>query len=437
MADVRPFRGLRYNPEIAGELSQIICPPFDTISPELQQALYRRSPYNVVRLESGERLPSDNAQDSRYTRAATLLARWLDEQVLVRNEEPAYYLVQHTFEFSEEPRSRLELMGCVRLEEYQRRVVLPHEYTRDEDKRDRLALMEACRANFSPVMCLYRDKQNKTSAVFQRAMAGLPTMEFSDPGRQDYKVWRIDDQEGMNEISKAMESTRLYIADGHHRYETALTYRDLASAGSGSGTRDEAFNFVMMGLIEFDDPGLMVLPYYRVLGDLTPVVLTQVQERLSELFDMEPFSVGSDAGLGGFLEEIVLRGSSELALGIMDPGGGGFQLLSLKREVSLDAWGPLAQSEAWILEEQVLKPVLGDSLGRCIAYIHDADEAQQKVKSGEYQLGFFLKPFPLGLFETIVDTGHRLPPKSTFFYPKLPAGLVLNLMEGRLQPSPS
>ena len=449
MADVRPFKGLRYNPQMVGELCDIICPPFDTIPPELQSSLYQRSPYNVVRLEAAERLTADNPQDDRYTRSAALLSNWLEGQVLVREEEPAFYLVQHTFKFRGREWVRLELMACVRLEDYQRRVVLPHEYTRDDDKRDRLALMKACHANFSPIMCLYRDEEKRLSPIIRHTIAEQALMEFSDAGEQGYRVWKIDDPQRTKGIREAMSSRPLYIADGHHRYETALTYRDLMVSGSsplpsatplnpplGGGERgglgDEAFNFVMMGLIGFDDPGLMVLPYHRVIGGLDATTLTQVGDGLREFFDWEPFGRDGPTGLERFLEEIELRGRDQLVIGLLDPTGDGYQLLSLKQGINLDAWGPIAHSEAWVLEEQVLKPILGDPVAECLTYIHDGKEAEQKLRGGEYQLGFFLKPFPLGLFETVMNMGQRLPPKSTFFYPKLPAGLVINLLEGRL-----
>ena len=427
MADVRPFTGLRYNHQIVGELTDIVCPPFDTIPPDLQGALYQRNPYNVVRLEAGERLPSDTPQDNRYTRAAALFSDWLEGRVLVQDEEPAFYLVRHTFKLQGIERTRLEIMARVRLEEYERRVVLPHEYTRDEDKRDRLALMEACHANFSPIMCLYRDEDGTLSTVLSHTIDEPPLWDFSDAGSQDYRVWKIDDPGLNTEIMKAMSAKPLYIADGHHRYETALTYRDLMLSGRGGIHRgDEGFNFVMMGLIEFDDPGLMVLPYHRLIGGLDATTLARVIDGLGEFFNFEPFSDGEQSGLEGLLEEIELRGRSGLVIGLVDFMGQGFQVLTRKPGIELDAWGPIAQSEAWILEEQVLKPILGDSVAGHLIYIHDGDEAEAKVRKGDCQLGFFLKPFPLALFETIMTAGQRLPPKSTFFYPKLPAGLVIN-----------
>ena len=433
MADVRPFRGLRYNTDVAGDLSHIISPPFDTIPLELQSSLYRQSPYNVVRLEAGEKLASDHPHHNRYTRAAALLADWIRSRVLVREKEPAFYLVRHSFNLLGQDRARLELMACVRLEEYQRRVVLPHEFTRDEDKRDRLALIGACHANFSPIMCLYRDQEKKLAPIFGRIMAEPSLVAFSDAGEQGYTVWRIDHPQVADEIRDAMASRPLYIADGHHRYETALTFRDRAASGQGGALpKDDGVNFVMMGLIEFDDPGLVVLPYHRVAGGLGDTALARVRDGLAAFFDSETYEAGPKGGIQRLLEEIELRGRDKIVMGLLDSGGDGLQLLTLRKEVNPDAWGSIGASEAWILEEQVLRPILGESLARCVNYIHDGAEAEERVKSGEYQLGFFLKPFPLGTFEAIMNEGRRLPPKSTFFYPKLPTGIVINLLEGQV-----
>ncbi len=427
MADVRPFKGLRYNPDAVVELSNIISPPFDTIPPELQSSLHQRSPYNVVRLESGEKRPSDTPKDNRYTRAASLLARWREDRVLVRDGEPSFYLVEHTFSHREQ-RTRLELLACVRVEEYERRVVLPHEFTRDADKQDRLALIQACNANFSPIMCLYRDEDGTLAPILQRAMASPPLADFSDAGQQGYRIWQVGG-ESAGAISEALSSRSLYIADGHHRYETALNYRNLAASEGAPSAADAAHNFVMMGLISFDDPGLLVLPYHRVLGGLDDGALARVKRGLEEVFDLQAF----DGELEEFLAEIETVGKDRLVIGLMDPTGHqGLQLLTMKPGADLKAWGVLGDSEAWILEEQVLRPILGESLGRHVEYVHEGDEAESLVANGEYQMAFFLKPFPLDLFETVMNLGQRLPPKSTFFYPKLATGLVINPLEGTL-----
>ena len=287
-----------------------------------------------------------------------------------RDTSPAFYLVEHTFRHRGTGLSRLELMCRVRLEEYERGVVLPHEYTRAEDKRDRLALMEACHVNLSPIMCLYRDRQRRLSQVFRDTLTSGPLVEFSDAGEQGYRLWRIDADGDLAEISEVMSPKSLYIADGHHRYETALAFRDRAATGRVGS--DQPSNFVMMGLIDFDDPGLLVLPYDRVLRGLDATTLKKVGERLRQFFDIEPYSTGEAAGLDAFLAEIDLRGKAGPAMGLLDPRGvdgaegEALQLLTLKNDVRLESWGPVAESEAWILEEQVLRPILGDALAQCL-----------------------------------------------------------------------
>ena len=424
MADVRPFRALRYDSQVVGGLDNIVSPPFDTISADLQRSLYGRSPYNVVRLEGGERLPTDSREDNRYTRAAASMERWSQEGVLVRDSAPAFYLMRHSFSVRGRRAERRELMAAVRLEEYDRRVVLPHEYTRDEDKRDRLALMRACRTNISPIMSLYSDEEGRVAAVLARVMASPPADSFSDPGRQEYAQWRVDGPEDITAIREALESRPLYIADGHHRYETALNYRRESEAGAP----EAASEFVMMGLIEFSDPGLLVLPYHRVVSGQAADTLERVRARLGETFDSSPY-----AGPGAaFQAEVERLGANGLAMGLLEPGDAGYSSLTLRGGVDAEGWGLLGGSEAWVLEDLILKPILGESLEKCLSYVHDGEEVVDRVRSGEAQMGFFLKPFPLDLFKEVMDRGERLPSKSTFFYPKLPTGIVMNPLEGRI-----
>ena len=428
MADVRPFRALRYESNVVGELDNIVSPPFDTISAELQRSLYRRSPYNVVRLEAGERSPADTAEDNRYARAAALMEQWSREGALVRDPAPAFYLVRHSFPVQGREVERLELMAAVHLEEYDRRVVLPHEYTRDEDKRDRLALMNACRTNLSPIMSLYSDDEGRVGAVLARVMSSPPASSFSDPGRQGYDLWRIAGPGDISVIREALESRPLYIADGHHRYETALRYREESDAG----VPEAALGFVMMGLIEFSDPGLLVLPYHRVVGGLDADTLRRVKARLGETFDSSPYVASGADSTAAFQAEVERLGANGLAMGLLEQDGAGYTTLTLRRGVDTEGWGLLGGSEAWVLEDLILKPILGESLERRLSYVHDGDDVVDRVRSGEAQMGFFVKPFPLDLFKAIMDQAERLPSKSTFFYPKLPTGIVMNPLEGRI-----
>ena len=426
MAEVRPFRGLRYNPDIAGSLSDIIAPPFDTISPELQESLYSRNPHNVVRLEAGKRLPTDSPSDNRYTRTANLLNEWVSSVVLKRDDSPSYYLVRHGFSIGGQRTSRLELIAAVRLAEYDERVVLPHENTRDADKEDRLALISAARANISPIMCLYRDPSGVVPDVLANALATAPLAEFTDVGGQDYAMWKLDNPSVVEKIQTALAERSLYIADGHHRYETALNYgRAMSEEPNPSGPAP--WDFVMMGLVDFDDPGLRVLPYHRTLEGLDHDGLEQMRDKLRAVFEWQP--VEGNAGLEGLEARVGVSGKGRLSVGLYDPSETGLSLLTFKNTVHPAERGPLAQSEAWILEQHVLNPLLGEALGRHVDYVHDLEEMEQRAESGECQMGFLLKPFPLDVFETVMDRGLKLPPKSTFFFPKLATGLVMNPLD--------
>ena len=433
MADVRPFRALRYNPQLVGTLANIICPPYDIITPEVQSVLYQRSPYNMVRLEAGQSLPSDTASNNSYTRTTVVYHTLMEEGALVRDAEPAFYLVRYGFRFKGKVTAQLGLLACVRLEEYGSKVILPHERTRTEAISDRLALMEACHANFSHVMSLYRDREAKLSPIFQEVMSGAPLVAFSSSEDQEFSLWEIKGPLHVDRISEVLANKTLYLADGHHRYETALRYRNMVKSRSQSPIQpDDAVNFVLMALIEMNDPGLMLLPYHRLIGGLDPHLLGKIQDRLNELFDMYPFSRDAEWDIEALLEEIEERGREGPIVGILGPGGEGPYLLTLRDTGNLKKRGPISSFEGWILEEMVFKQVLGDSGAHNLTWVHDAANAVEKVRTGQQQMALFLKPLPLALFENVVRQGKLLPPKSTFFYPKLPAGLVLNPLEGTI-----
>jgi len=279
MADVRPFSGLRYNPKLAPDLAKVLCPPYDVISPQLQEALYQRSPYNIVRLEYGKEPPEESPGLDRYTAAARLLEQWRRREVLVVDQTPAFYLVRQRFtNILGRPSERHVLFGRVRLEEFSKGIVLPHEETSEGPKRDRLALLSACRANLSPIMGLYRDATGRIAQTCQEAQRQTPLYQAKDADGEDFTLWSISQAAGTEAIERALAPVPIYLADGHHRYETALFYRDLLR---GQGRGEEDTGYAMMGLMDLADPGLQVQGYHRVLGGL---------------------DAGAEARLAGYLE---------------------------------------------------------------------------------------------------------------------------------------
>ena len=429
MVELRPFRGWRYNPGVVGDLASVICPPYDIIDEELEEELHRRSPHNAVYLEGAER-PDWNAPASeRYAQAARLFQDWQEQKVLNRDEEPCFYLMGHSYEHQGRQLTRTGLIGCVGLEDYQRLQVLRHEYTQEPAVQDRVSLMDACNANFSPIMSLYRDASGSLSAAFGQAMAEKPLFRVTGDSGQETALWKITDGETQERISNLFKDIPVFLADGHHRYEAALRLRGQKQTGA-TGDAALAYNYVMMTLFEFNDPGLLVLPYHRVVAGLSSPELERLKSRLSEMFDIKDAGPSGSAELEALLEQVADSGSR--VMGVAGLESGRLTLLTLNESQDAGKWGPLAISEGWILEEQVLRPILGDATPQRVDYAHDHQQALEQVSSGKQQLAFFLKPFPMDGFEAVVGAGHVLPRKSTFFYPKLPTGLVINQLEGTL-----
>ena len=432
MVRFRPFRGWRYNPEVVGDLASVLCPPYDLIGRELEESLAKQSPYNAVHLEGAERPDWQQPAHLRNAQAADLFQRWRCLDVLRRDPEPAFYLLQHSFSYQGQTRNRLAIFGCVGLEEYEQRLVLPHEFTQAPAVQDRVSLMETCGANFSPIMALHRDPTGSLKPLLAEVMAGPPVLNVPDAWGQQSTLWQISQIGHREAISQLFDDKPIFLADGHHRYEAALQLRRMQLQGRDPAGGDAANDFVMMALIEFDDPGLMVLPYHRVVGGLAPAKLAELRQRLEELFESQPVESSPDDNHEALLERLAQWDSEHKVMGMVGPRGEKASILTLRPPSDWRDWGPLAVAESWILEEQVLKPVLGEATQEHVSYSHEHQAALEQVASGGQQMAFLLKPFPLDHFESIVATGQRLPPKSTFFFPKLPTGLVINQLEGTL-----
>ncbi len=438
MAVVRPFRGCRYDSPAAGSLSDLLCPPYDMIGPDLKDSLQRLSPYNAVHLEGGEQ-PDPVNPEAGYRQAAARFQEWLARGLLRQDREPSFYLMRHSYQRRGAAKEQLGLFGAVLVEDYGGGSVLPHEFTREPAVLDRVALLETAKTQFSPLMTLYRDAGGELAPVFDRvvsgppevAMAASPESNKSNIGRVD--LWRIADADSQQRITRFFAGRPVFLADGHHRYEAALRYRQSRTYSAGSpAVPDSAHCYVMMSLTEFDDPGLQLLPYHKVIGGLSVEQLAALQERLGELFEAEPVALADCGGAEGLAELVVDRGRAGYTIGMLGPGDAAANLLTLRTEIDWRNWGALAVSEAWALDEQVIKPLLGDAMSDHVDYSHDASAAAAMVAAGVQQLAFLLKPFPMNAFEAIVGSGQRLPAKSTFFYPKLPTGLIINRLDGEL-----
>ncbi|MBI4311265.1 MAG: DUF1015 domain-containing protein [Chloroflexi bacterium] len=429
MAEVRPFRGLRYAIRAGASLTDLICPPYDVISPAQQQALEARSPHNAVHVE----LPRGEG-DAAYANAARQFAQWQQQGILTRESAPSYYFMRHTFAHSGRILARWGLMAAVRLESYDRRIVLPHEETRPQAKEDRFRLMTACRANFSPIMCLYRDSQHRIRQAIESTGWKTPAAKatYND---EEISLWAVNGPTLDSAVQSALKDAPLFIADGHHRYETALRYRDEARKQKGRREDSDAFNYVMMTLIDVQDPGLLVLPYHRAVCGINAQGITALRNKLQEVFQLE--AITPQPKTPQQLEEAV-RQRPGVCMGLLGPDGEGPYMLTLRRGAardelaSLPGGAALRDSEGWVLHQAVFAPVLGAPDSPLVSYFHDPQQGWDEVLQGKLQMAFYTKPFPLDLFQTVVSAGQKLPPKSTYFHPKLPTGLVFNPLEGEL-----
>jgi uncharacterized protein (DUF1015 family) len=440
MCDVRPFCGLRYNPQLVPDSSSTITPPYDVISPEERNLYYRKSPYNIIRLEFGEEQPGDTNDNNKYTRAAAILDAWLKEKVLVRENRPAFYIVEHRFAYQDTIKNRLGLLARVRLEELNNQgQIRPHEKTTKEPAVDRLNLLRACRANISPVMGLLRSKKGEMVKLLRGLTRKEPDLAATDSYGVSYNLWVITDNTANGKISQFFADKVIYIADGHHRYETALRYRDEQRAANPSYSVDEPFNFVMMSLMDSQDPGLVMMPTHRLVRDLEFQRMGQLEAAISPYFTADsllPSLPTRSETIQSWLRTMATEGKHGTVIGLYGTHEKKLCLLRLKRDAELhrviapeelSLWKKL---DVFLLQRIVLQEALGlDSLEKEVKhleYTRDAMEAVAQVDTGAYQLAFFLNPTRVSSVLDAADTGKRLPQKSTYFYPKTPAGLVVN-----------
>ncbi len=432
MADICPFRGLHYNESLVGDLGSVICPPYDIIAPHQQQELYERNEYNFVRLEFGRELPSDTGSDNKYTRATATLEQWLSRGIIVTDNAPAIYLHDHHFTHRGKEYRRRGLLALVRLEEWDKGVVRPHEGTLAEPKRDRLNLLWALQANTSPILALYADEKQQVAPLLEAAGQGKPMIAVRTTDGDKHNIWAVTKPEVVNRIRSFMTPKPLYIADGHHRYESALTYRRERRACSPSQSGDEPFDFVMMSLVDFSDPGLVILPAHRLIRGISESVREGLLPRLKTFFEIEDYSVRSP-GTWSKVDTLLSVGENEVRLALFGLSRDQLLVLRLRDFTATSQMMPYFHSEIYrrlsvsIVDHVILEELLGLSGGKehdFIDYSYDRLDAIKRVLSGEFQLAVLLSPARAEVVKAIADAGDRMPRKSTYFYPKLPSGLV-------------
>jgi uncharacterized protein (DUF1015 family) len=435
MAQVRPFRALRYNTTDPLSLALVTAPPYDCIGPQERDQLLRTHPHNIVRLILGPDEPGDDDTHNKYNRAADFLEKWKRTGILVRDAEPSLYLYQQ--EFQAEGRSYLRegVLARVGLEEFGTGKVFPHEETMDAPRQDRLRLIRATRANLSPIFALYPDPENIVPSLFHEVLHCDPLIQTVDSDGVVHRLYRSSDPGLAERVAETMAGAPLYIADGHHRYEVAQAYRRELIDKSHEVDEDHPAASVLMLCVSMHHPGLAVLPSHRVLRGLPDLETGRLRQATAEHFTWQEF-VGAEATSLRLAER--LGEAPEHSFGLWTRDTSKAFLLTLKDPAVMDRLAG-EMSEAWrrldvailerVLLDEDVPAAVADAGGLRREYVHLAQQAFDAVHEDGADAAVLLRPLPVESLEAVAAAGERMPPKSTYFYPKALSGLVMNPLD--------
>ncbi len=438
MPEIEAFRGLRYDLGHVGSLSDVVAPPYDVIDEEFQDDLYKKHPANVVRLILNRIEPGDNDTDNRYARAARFLKNWCSEGLLQTEPDPALYVYHQVFEHEGVQLTRRGFMTRVRLERFGEGKIYPHEETHSAAKADRLHLFTACRTNLSQIFGLYPDEDNQAQELLQRAIADKTPLEATDHLGVLHRMWPVTDVKVIAEVAAILGPKPMYVADGHHRYETACNYRDQVAAGQ-SLPADHPANFVLTMCVSMNDPGMIVLPTHRLFRGLPAYTSEQLTDKLSGCFDIDAAGEGPEVATD-IWQEIEIDGKQG-AIGLCTTSDQKWVIARINAtgRAEMDRLAP-EHSDQWralgvsILHRLIVETLLNATDLPKPRYVHLVQEVVDGIEQGDADRG----PFPLAALvmpatvdhiRQISEHGERMPAKSTYFYPKLLSGLVLNPLE--------
>jgi uncharacterized protein (DUF1015 family) len=433
MAKIAPFRGILYNKKKIANPSKVIAPPYDVISPEEQEKLYGRSPYNIVRLIL-------NQEPEPYESVARLFEEWQNEGILIRDETPGIYFLTHRYALKDgSEKERKGFIAVARLEDFSSGAIRPHEATLAAPKEDRLRLMLACNANLSPIFALYSEPKQMINRLLAEQVQGkAPDVEVKEDKGGSCRLWRIADPELIRMAEREMEPQPLLIADGHHRYEAALNYRERMRAARSGATGREAFNYVMMYFANMNDEGVTILPTHRLVRSLPPIGFRALEESLMKYFYLEPYPKNPE-GQRSFLGALKTAGKKHRVIGASFKRDPRYLILRLKNKrfmqrLAGDLSAALKELDVSVLHRLILDHILGlkpeeQVKEGAITYSQDAEKVLAALDKEDYQGAFILNPPQAEEILAVSTGGETMPQKTTYFYPKLIDGLVLNKLD--------
>lgn len=442
MVHIAPFKGILYNQKRVGDLELVTAPPYDAISVQQQEALYNKSPYNVIRL-----ILNREEGDKKYEQANAFFRQWINEGILEEAKEPALYIYEQKYFLSKgekaknKPHIRRGIVARAGLEDFASGKILPHEHTHQAAKTDRMKLMQASHANFCQIFSFYSEQDGVIDHYLdQTVKTKAPLIDFKDEHEIEHLVWELTDPPVIKIIGTQIEKCPIFIADGHHRYETSLAYRDLCRQNDPGWNEEKAYNYTMMMLINMDDADLTILPIHRLIRHLHNFDLHKFIGMLKEFFNLREFELKTDNQQESldYLLSAMHNHDGRHRFGLYG-GNNRLYLLTLKDKNILSQLSIGSKSEHWKqLDVAVLHSTLIDHVLKAgqlewgennITYTIDPLQALHLVEQGQYQLAVFLNPTKLEQVREIAKAGEKMPQKSTFFYPKLLSGLIFNRFE--------
>jgi uncharacterized protein (DUF1015 family) len=440
MADIVPFKGILYNVERIGSIADVVTPPYDVITESGRDAFYRRHPNNAIRLDKNKPEPTDTEHHNAHTRAAACFQDWQNKNILLRDAEPALYLTSVRFISNGRKYTRLGLVARVRLEPFEKGIILPHEKTFSKVKTDRLALIKSCHANFSQVFSIFVDAGGVLRMLGKAVADTAPVFSVDDDAGHHHMMWRITDPELHAAANQSLKDCRLYIADGHHRYETALNYRKWRQQQDPKMDKDHPAGFIMMYLADMNDPGLIILPAHRLVSAIPASVQREFISRAASWFDIAtfPFDPARPESCLDVLDRAMNTTRHEHKFGVFIKDLPHFYVLSLKPGVMTSALEhhvpePLLELDVTILTQLILFKLLGldESLldnEQKIAFTSRKIDAATAASQGKCDMSFILNPTTNAQVRMIAENGLVMPRKSTYYYPKALTGLVMNTL---------
>lgn len=422
MTQIKPFRAVHYNKEKIHDLAKVVCPPYDVISAKQQEAYHNSHPANFIRVELGKEKATDDREDNKYTRAKKTFEEWLKDGTFQEDPQPAIYFYRQEYKMGGQKHTRLGFIAVMKIQDEKNSKIFPHENTHAHAKEDRLRLLKAVKANLSSIFVCFSDQGKKVDGIFQKYVVNAkPFADLVDDDGVRHILWNLDDPAHTQVIVDALAEQHLFIADGHHRYEVAKEYRKAKLAKIEKPTGDEPFQYVMTYFTNIDSKDLKIFPMHRIITKLGGSL-----DFLEEFFRVDKMKSKEDLTI-----LLAKAGQNEHAFGLYTKQGG-IKLLRLKNKQLIDKFVTEGSKDYRRLDATILKYFVLDRVGvksEDIIYTKDQNECFSMVDTRKAEAGFIMNSVKIQQLKAIALNGERMPPKTTYFYPKVLSGLTVYRVE--------